>query len=806
VQEEIPIGGGYRLIKRIGQGAFGEVWRAETAGGGFEVAIKIVLQPADQEAARREREGLEVVKLLRHHYLLQTQSYWLLDDHLYIVMELADASLRERYRECRAGGLPGIPQDELLRYFDETAEALDYLHGKHVAHRDIKPENILLLQGHVKVADFGLARLQESRLIRASLAGTPIYMAPEICRGKLGPHSDQYSLAVTFAELRLGRPPFDASDRWEAMMQHVQSDPDLAPLGEAERRVLRKALAKDPDKRYPSCREFARALTRALSPQTPAPRRGGSTLLRLLGLAQASTPPAAPVSTVTPVDDDLNATAPVVPRTPADGFRTYQPNDTGTNSDVISPSHAPTPLAPRQWHGDTLPRPRRRRRVLPWLAAAALVAVGIFLVAKLIPRPALPELVQPVAAELRAGEKKTFPIQIGRGNFAGPVTLVFTDVPADLKMTREIAIPSGREDAEVNVEVPPDARPGERQLHLRLAGSNADLTWTLTVKPLATLPAPCEPLPGDILQVSGKYYYSRVAYSLRDDPAQPVLGASFAGFLPAPIVFRLIPKRSPADPPTFYMMEDPVTNEWFARFAAANPEAVENSKWIYGAKRSNPKGEGLIDMGNQEPRLPVMRATLKEALQFAKWLQGSFGAASVCDLPTTKDYDTAGGRWEKPANFLGEVEEWRKLTAQDQTALRRKLWKNMSPTDRAKFGVDRAARGPMRTDEPTLDVSPLGCQHMVANGSEFTTTFYHPVGGREQIDLEFFQGKPGDDARVELRGKSYLSDEPSLWRLERGASNIATSRDGAVSSYAETSEERLCEITFRVVLRPVETR
>jgi serine/threonine protein kinase len=136
-----------------------------------------------------------------------------------------------------------------------------------VLHRDIKPANILLLEGHAKVADFDLARVVEQtrRLSSASHCGTPAYTAPEVFwRGKVGAGSDQYSLAVTYAEMRLNRPLFPSRNWFQLMHDHLQRTPDLVPLLEIEQNVLRQALAKDIDDRFKSCREFVQALERTV--------------------------------------------------------------------------------------------------------------------------------------------------------------------------------------------------------------------------------------------------------------------------------------------------------------------------------------------------------------------------------------------------------------------------------------------------------------------------------------------------------------------------------------------------------------
>lgn len=255
--------GGYEFIQRLGVGGFGEVWKARSRGG-IEVAIKVVLRPLEHEEAQRELKAMELIKLLRHPFLLQTHDFFPERERLYIVMELADGSLRDRLKECHKAGLGGIPRAELVTYMLEAAEALDYLHEENLQHRDIKPENILLLKRHAKVADFGLAKVQQGKHMQtATGSGTPLYMAPEIWKGHVHPNSDQYSLALTYAELRLARRPFAGSDLMQVMFAHLEKQPDLTGMDEAEQQVVLRALSKDPDQRYPSCLAFAQALAQA---------------------------------------------------------------------------------------------------------------------------------------------------------------------------------------------------------------------------------------------------------------------------------------------------------------------------------------------------------------------------------------------------------------------------------------------------------------------------------------------------------------------------------------------------------------
>ncbi len=287
----LPGGMGYELLERIGQGQYGEVYRAR-APGGVLVAVKRILRSLDHEASQRELKVLERVRDLRHPFLLQLHNYYPLHDRLIVVMELADGSLEDRLKECRAAGEPGVPADELLRYFSEAAEALDFLHAEKLCHRDVKPQNLLRVRGHAKVADFGIARPQEQTLDHTmNVGGTPSYMPPEVWRGDVSPHSDQYALAVTWYEMRTGNRIFPRKENLlDIAHQHLNDRPDLSGVPPAERKVLLRALAKSPDDRYPSCVAFAQALAEALAPPKPRlPGPGGGKVaaasLALAGLA-----------------------------------------------------------------------------------------------------------------------------------------------------------------------------------------------------------------------------------------------------------------------------------------------------------------------------------------------------------------------------------------------------------------------------------------------------------------------------------------------------------------------------------------
>ncbi len=257
---------GYTLLRPLGRGGFGEVWKCE-APGGLLKAIKFVKgsddsNPRGGHQLRQEYEAFEQVKAIRHPFLLCLERVELVDDELVMVMGLADRHIGELFSECRAGGLPGIPRDELIAYLREAAEALDVISAQYgLQHLDVKPANLFLTAGHLQVGDYGLVSKLDGGTGSGKNRGlTPKYAAPEVLKGTVHTQSDQYSLALVYQELLTGYFPYTGRSPQQMMMQHVTAVPELGSLPRFDRGPVAKALSKSPEDRFASCLDFIDAL------------------------------------------------------------------------------------------------------------------------------------------------------------------------------------------------------------------------------------------------------------------------------------------------------------------------------------------------------------------------------------------------------------------------------------------------------------------------------------------------------------------------------------------------------------------
>ncbi len=195
-------------------------------------------------------------------------------DELIIEMGLCERTLFDRLQQCRSQGMEGIPIDELLPYMQDAARAIDYLgsSGAALQHCDIKPQNIMIVGGAVQVCDFGLAQFVGVARTSVSKAGTVAYAAPECMRdGEPSGSTDQYSLAISYYELRTGDLPYRCDTVPAVTAAVLSGDLDFSQVSPAEQEVLRRATSLDPGKRYATASEMVAALREAFREAPPPP-------------------------------------------------------------------------------------------------------------------------------------------------------------------------------------------------------------------------------------------------------------------------------------------------------------------------------------------------------------------------------------------------------------------------------------------------------------------------------------------------------------------------------------------------------
>ena len=264
-----PTLGRYEILRELGQGAMGVVYLGRDPKINREVAIKTlsysnVEQELFEEFRERFLREAEAAGRLAHPNIVTIYDVGEEHDMAYMAMELLKGSDLLGY--CRKGSL--MPLDRLLEILALVADALEYAHSNEVVHRDIKPDNIILLDdGQVKVADFGIARVMSASETQTGvLLGTPSYMSPEQVEGaRVDGRSDLFSLGIVMYEMISGEKPFKGDNL--ANMMYAISNTTFTPLKKVApnvpdccSRIVNKLLRKDPGKRIGSAAEVAKKL------------------------------------------------------------------------------------------------------------------------------------------------------------------------------------------------------------------------------------------------------------------------------------------------------------------------------------------------------------------------------------------------------------------------------------------------------------------------------------------------------------------------------------------------------------------
>ncbi len=264
--------GQYRIIEQIGKGGMATIFKAYQPSVDRYVAIKVLpLEFArDPNFVKRFEQEAKAIAALEHSHILPVHDFGTQDNINYMVMRYVSSGTLSDVMGKR------VPLEKVVKYVGDVARALDYAHSRGVVHRDIKPSNILLdEQGDVLLTDFGIAKMvqgAESTQLTATGAvlGTPAYLSPEQAKSStIDGRSDIYSLGVVLYELLTGQPPYQAETPLAVVLKHLH-DPLPPPrtidptISEAFERVVFKAMAKNPNDRFATAGDMARALNNAL--------------------------------------------------------------------------------------------------------------------------------------------------------------------------------------------------------------------------------------------------------------------------------------------------------------------------------------------------------------------------------------------------------------------------------------------------------------------------------------------------------------------------------------------------------------
>jgi len=307
--------GKFEIKRVLGNGAMGEVYLGVDPSIGREVAIKTILPAAAQGGEAKERFAREAraAGVLNHPNLVTIYEFGEDQGVLYIAMELVKGhDLDELLQE------QSLTRSEALEVLGQVCDGLGFAHRQQIVHRDIKPANVRVQRDgrrlHAKVMDFGVAKISNSDMTATGMVmGTVSYMAPEYIRtGKPDPRSDLFAVGVMLYECLSGRKPFSGDTTPTVLYKIVNEPPDpietekLQGISPAIKSVLDRSLAKNPDERFQTAEDLAKALRAAKDPSWTGQLEEATSLLQ----AAAPTAPALPAASAPTLQ------APAVPAPP----------------------------------------------------------------------------------------------------------------------------------------------------------------------------------------------------------------------------------------------------------------------------------------------------------------------------------------------------------------------------------------------------------------------------------------------------------------------------------------------------------